>query len=55
MIKGDIFLTCIHDRRTDDKYRAFTALEDAMQYVRDNFIRADVKETTHRLVPLCER
>ena len=39
MIKGDIFLTCIHDRHTDDNYRAFTHLEDAMQYVRDNFIR----------------
>ena len=28
MIKDDIFLTCIHDRRTDDKYRAFTALDE---------------------------
>jgi len=53
MIKGDIFLTCIHDRRTDDKYRAFTALEDAMQYVRDNFIRAGIEETTHRYGDWC--
>ena len=46
MIKSEIFLTCIHNRHTDDKYLAFTSLDAAMQYVRDNFIGVGIEETT---------
>lgn len=30
-----VYLTCIHDRHTDDEFKAFENLEDAEEYILD--------------------